>query len=331
MMNEEKTWLAAYLFRPEPWEDFLTTAVEPFVEKVFKQKWAEGFFFIRYWEQGPHIRLRFKGDPDTLETQLKPQVDEYFLNYFRELPTRREVPANHDDLPPEHRWFPNDSVQYIAYQPEIERYGGPSGLLIAEEQFDASSRAVMAVIRESDNWDYDRALGAAIQLHLGFAYALGMDMVETGEFFTNIFQHWFSRAYGYTAGTAPEELNERRDITMNAFNDNFKKQEAVLVPYRRTLWNAFTEEIEFEQEWLNRWLIQMGAINEKIKTAHLQKKLQIPQWYTPDPGIKTPGERQQLWPILESYVHMTNNRLGILNRDEAFLGYLIKESLKEEA
>jgi thiopeptide-type bacteriocin biosynthesis protein len=329
MMSEEKTWLAAYLFRPEPWENFLTTAVERFVETVFENNWSEQFFFIRYWEQGPHIRLRFKGNREILETQLKSRLDEYFHNYFLEFPSQREKPEGFENLPPDLRWFPNDSIQYITYEPELERYGGNTGILIAEEQFDASSRAVMAVIRESDNWDYDRALGAAIQLHLGFAYAMGMNLLETGDFFTSIFQHWFSRAYGYSPGTAREEINERRDITLAAFNDNFQKQKAILIPYRQTLWNAFIKKTEFEQEWLNRWLRQMGTIREKLKTARLQNKLKIPQWSKPDPGLETPEDRRQIWPILESYIHMTNNRLGILNRDEAFLGYLIKESLSD--
>ena len=329
MINEEKNWLAAYLVRPEPWENFLITAVEPFVDTVFKNKWSEQFFFIRYWERGPHIRLRFKGNREILETKLKSQLDEHFYNYFREFPTQREIPEGIENLPPEQQWYPNDSIQYIRYEPEIERYGGGAGILIAEEQFEASSRTVMTVIRESDNWDYDRALGAAIQLHLGFAYAMGMDLVETGDFFTNIFQHWFSRAYGYSPGTSGKELNERRDITLAAFNDNFQKQKATLIPYRQTLWNAFTEGIEFEQEWLNQWLKQMTVIREKLYAAHLQNELEIPHWFKPNPGIVTPEDQQRIWPILESYIHMTNNRLGILNRDEAYLGFLIKESLSD--
>ncbi|MFP5247245.1 MAG: lantibiotic dehydratase C-terminal domain-containing protein, partial [Thermoanaerobaculia bacterium] len=32
-------------------------------------------------------------------------------------------------------------------------------------------------------------------------------------------------------------------------------------------------------------------------------------------------------PILVSYLHMTNNRLGVANRDEAYLAYLIARSL----
>lgn len=323
------TWLAAYLYYGEPWEPFLIETVKPFVDKIMENQWAHQFFFIRYWERGPHIRLRFKGNAETMEKQVKPQLDDHFLKSFREHPGKRETPEYVETLPPEQQWFPNNSVQYIDYEPEVERYGGPTGILIAENQFQASSRTVFSVIEESGDWDYDRALGAAIQLHLGFAFAMGMDLVETGEFFTQISQTWFSRAYGYTPDTPKDEIKERQEITLKAFEENFQRQKTTLVPYHQTLWSAFTEEAEFEQEWLNRWLAHMTSVKNELLTAQEQNALVIPQWFKPEPGRKTPEDRQHLWPILESYIHMTNNRLGILNRDEAYLGYLIKESLKE--
>lgn len=337
-MNEKKeikrendttgTWLAAYLYCGEPWEKFLIEAVKPFVEKTMENRWADRFFFIRYWERGPHIRLRFKGNAETLEKKVKPQLDSYFPEYFREHPTQRDTPEYIEKLPPEQQWFPNDSVQYIDYEPEIDRYGGPNGIHIAERQFEASSRAVFAVIEESGDWGYDRALGAAIQLHLGFAFALGMDLVETGEFFSRISTTWFSRAYGHTPDTPKDEIKERQEITLNAFEENFQRQKPTLVPYHQTLWSAFTEEMEFEQEWINQWLKNMTSIKNELITAQEQNLLVIPQWFRPETGKEIPEHRRQLWVILESYIHMTNNRLGILNRDEAYLGYLIKESLK---
>jgi hypothetical protein len=53
----------------------------------------------------------------------------------------------------------------------------------------------------------------------------------------------------------------------------------------------------------------------------------MPRWFHYEPTIDISEEQQQLWPIFESYVHMTNNRLGILNRDESYLGYLMQQSL----
>lgn len=329
MMNKKsKTWLAAYLYYAEPWEEFLINVMKPFVDNMMKEALAEQFFFIRFWERGPHIRLRFKGETGILENQLKPHLENYFLDYFKKRPTVRRDPEDMDKWQANRQWFPNNSIQYIDYEPEVERYGGPLAILTAEKQFEISSRAVLGVIEDSGSWDYDRALGAAIQLHLGFTFALGMDLTQAGEFFSRIARYWFAGAYnGYTADIPPDELNKRQEFTMKAFAENFLKQKTTLVSFHETMWSALTEGVEFTQEWLNIWIHKMKYIAGELQGIQQQNKLVIPQWLQPEPGKKTPVNRQYWWPILESYIHMTNNRLGILNRDEAYLGYLIKESL----
>jgi hypothetical protein len=329
MNDSDPTWLAAYLYYAEPWEVFLIKGVQPFVRSVMERNLADQFFFIRYWERGPHIRLRFKGEKEGLESKVKPQLESYFHSYFKENPSLRDEPEQVEQLPGNLQWFPNNSVQFIPYEPEIERYGGPIGILAAEKQFETSSNAVLAIIEESKQWDYDRALGAAIQLHLGFAFSMGMDLKETAAFYSHIAALWFSRAYRYEENIAPAELKKRRDTTTKAFEDNFSKQKEVLVPYFNTLWKAFTGNVEFEQEWLNQWITDTAAIRDQLKDAQTRGELVFPSRFTLQPFEDIPESHQQLWAILESYVHMTNNRLGILNRDEAFLGYLIKESLKE--
>ncbi len=322
-------WLAGYLYYSEPWEPFLTETVKPFIKTAMAEEGVNRYFFIRYWERGPHIRLRFKGNAAVLENLLKPRLNDYFNDYFRREPSEQEPIPNLEKIPPEFRWFPNNSVQYIEYEPEIERYGGPSGILTAESQFEISSDAVLALIEEAGDWDYDRALGAAIQLHLGFAFAMGMDLDEAKEFFSHVSRLWFSRAYisDYNQELPPEETKERQEATNKAFEENFERQKPILVPYHETLWNAFQEETEFEQEWLNNWLNKMTAINTELRQLQKKNRLEFHKWFKPNPQRHTPEERQLMWTIIESYVHMTNNRLGILNRDEAFLGYLIKKSL----
>ena len=71
-MDAQKQWLAAYLYYSGNWEKFLTNSVKPFVEDILDRKLAEQYFFIRYWERGPHIRLRFKGD----------KLGKFFINKY---------------------------------------------------------------------------------------------------------------------------------------------------------------------------------------------------------------------------------------------------------
>ncbi|MEO1052659.1 MAG: thiopeptide-type bacteriocin biosynthesis protein [Bacteroidota bacterium] len=326
-MDNSNTWLAAYLYYSEPWEGLLSNAVKPFVEDTFKNDLAEQFFFIRYWEKGPHIRLRFKGSEQQLAA-LKPKLTAHFEQYYKDFPSDRDDNEYIRNLPEEHKWFPNNSTQFIPYEPEVDRYGGARSILIAEEQFEASSKAILDVISESDEWGYDRALGVAIQMHLGFAYALGMELAETSAFFGQVFENWLPRAYySYEQGVTPEEMEKRKVATLEAFRENFDNQKEVLLPYFETVWQAFIDGEEFEQAWLNTWLSDMAVIKEKLLEAQQAKQLTPPDWYPINPSKGFTIENIQRWSIYDSYVHMINNRLGIMNRDEGYLGYLIKESL----
>jgi len=326
--NAPKQWLAAYLYYAEPWEAFLTKGVMPFVQQVLDAGWAQQWFYIRYWEQGPHIRLRFYGTPAQMEP-IKPALEKHFNAYYKQHPSEREESEWVKNLPPERQWFPNNSIQYIEYEPETDRYGGPVGLLISERHFQDSSVAIMGVTAESDEWDYTRALGAAIQMHLGFAYGTGMNRHEATRFFVRTFQGWLPRAYYFWEKDVPqEEYQRRRTETLKAFDENWQKQKGTILPYVKMVWEALEQDQEFEQTWLNDWVqgvarttAQLAAEQEKGTIIWPPYKMQNEE---PEPQIAP--ERQERWKIYDSYIHMINNRLGVQNRDEGYLGYLIKES-----
>ncbi len=321
-------WLAAYLYYEEPWEDLLNQAVKPFVERILADQLADGFFFIRYWERGPHVRLRFHGDPTAMANRITPLLDDHFQGYFTAHPSERTEPEWLAKLPEDQQWYPNNSIHYITYEPELERYGGTTGILIAEKQFQHSSEAVLAVIEESREWGYERALGVAIQMHLAFAGALGMSLRELKGFFNMVSRGWFARAYYFDNETTKEEHEQRGEETRDAFAQTFEGQKEALIPFCRTLWNALEEGVEFEQEWLNGWIRGMeGIAAELVRKAG---KIDFYEHFLYNKGELSevaPMERRRFWPILESYIHMTNNRLGILNRDEAFLGFLIERTM----
>lgn len=326
----EKSWLATYLYYNEPWDKFIVEAVNPFAKKIMSEGIAEQYFFIRYWERGPHIRLRFFGDTEKMMEKIKPQIDSYFADYFKKNPSKDIKADWMDQLPEDQKWYPNNSVQYIEYEPETERYGGPDAILVAEKQFQASSNAILAIMSESEEWSYEKAMGSAIQLHLSFAYAVGMNLEEVKYFYDLIFRSWFHRAYyNYERNLSEDEMKRRSDITMKAFEDNFIKQKDFLVATHKTLWDAFNGEVEFEQDWLNNWIVEMKKIDSALSELQKQGKFIIPRYFDKTvPG----GIRENMYEkmtVYESYIHMTNNRIGILNRDEAFLGYLIKKSVAE--
>jgi len=102
-----------------------------------------------------------------------------------------------------------------------------------------------------------------------------------------------------------------------------------LLPFFETVWQALNEGQEFEQEWLNHWVINMKEVGNQLKVIQKENKLTPPAWYVKKMTKDFSLKQQERWSIYDSYVHMINNRLGIKNRDEAYLGYLIIESIKE--
>lgn len=330
MQNNSNCWLCAYLYYTEPLQDILINGVKPLVSKILSEKLANQYFFIRYGERGPHIRLRFKGNEITLLNEVKPRLDKWFTDYFNNKPSTRIDSEYVKNLPEDKKWFPNNSIQYIPYEPETERYGGPNAILFAEKLFEASSNTVLEILEKSTGWGYERALGVAIQIHLSFAFAIGLTFDQAIFFFQLVHDSWYSRAYyNFEPNVSKSDLAIKAEETRIAFENNFEKQKEFLVPYHKLMWDGLVEGCEFEEEWINKWIQDCKQYNLSI--IKLQKESKFKSINSSNLKYPSTIEKElfERLCVYEPLIHMTNNRLGILNRDEAFLGFLIKKSLEE--
>ena len=213
-LSNRKQWLSTHLYYAEPWEDFLIYGIKPFIEDIKARKLADQFFFIRYWLKGPHIRLRIKGDHHVLKNELKPYLITYFKGFFHQKPSTRKKSAWSKNEKPYQQWLPNNSIQFINYEPETKRYGGKEAIALAEFQFESSSTAVLTVLEENlGSWDYDMAMGYALQLHLSFAFAIGMNLQETSKYFNAVFENWLPQAFCFYEDQINEmELQNKKKI-----------------------------------------------------------------------------------------------------------------------
>ena len=324
MSNLTKTWLPLYLYCAEPWHKILVEAVKPVAQKIIEEGLAEKYFFIRYWERGPHIRLRFYGEEKILNTVLKPRLEKYFSTWFKNNPTTRREPTYPADYPKDEYWFPNDTIQWIEYEPETERYGGPEGIGIAEDHFFYCSDLILEELKLNETWSYEQSLGKAIQMHLSFATASGMDINEAKHFYDKIFQGWFPRAFFVRKEEGEEKLEKARKETLEAFENSFQNQKEGLFNYVETIWEGLESKEEFESEILNTWI---QKVSETAKELHAANIIFPENFYKTNSELDIPEPRQKMWSIYSSYIHMINNRLGIFNQDEGFLGYLIIKCL----
>lgn len=88
---------------------------------------AEDWFFIRYKDdQGPHLRVRFRGEPATLSARLGPRLYAWAAELIDQGACR--------------------SLALDTYERELERYGGEHAMEVAEAIFGVDSRLVAGVI-----------------------------------------------------------------------------------------------------------------------------------------------------------------------------------------
>ncbi|MBC7975393.1 MAG: lanthionine biosynthesis protein, partial [Myxococcales bacterium] len=114
-------WLYAKLYTGTATADqLLTEAIAPLVQD------APAWFFLRYSDPHWHVRLRIHGAPAWLYGEVMPRLAE----------------VTQPMLDDGRMW----RLQLDTYEREIERYGGPAGIELAERLFRADSACVVDLL-----------------------------------------------------------------------------------------------------------------------------------------------------------------------------------------
>lgn len=106
--------------------DLIGGPVRTFAGTALSRGLADDWFFLRYSDPDPHVRLRFRGEPDCLREKLLPEL----CAWASEL-------------------MVTDLCTHFAfdtYEREVERYGGIKGIQTAEETFCADSQAAAELL-----------------------------------------------------------------------------------------------------------------------------------------------------------------------------------------
>ncbi len=159
-------WLYAKLYAGTSSVDALLREVAaPVAREAHAAGACDGWFFIRYGDPQWHLRLRFHGDPARLHAEVLPAL-------------QRAAAAG---LAEGKLW----RLQLDTYEREVERYGGPAGIALAERLFHVDSEAVVEILEmiEGDEGADARwrlaLLGTDLLLaDLGLAAAEKADLLE---------------------------------------------------------------------------------------------------------------------------------------------------------
>lgn len=305
-IRNKETWWAIHIYNFTSFDSLLKYYVKPVVRFLYKKKLIKCFFFIRYTDtRGVHLRLRVYCSLSDLNKKVKPYVlselDAFFNN---------EIPLV-------------DCYTESPYEPETMRYGGKEAIGFAEEIFEISSISVLKVYDKSNVLDYDRALALGIQMnYLIGKVLLGLSTDELISLYEYAIYSWIGYADKSVINTTVQS-KERLDQILLRFNQSYVRQEQQITDLICSLdamiiseppKKSFLNDLKHDYQSLNRNLQNvMFVTNNGTETIfqNLQDKT--------NSGILN---------IFTSYIHMNNNRLGILNRDEAFIAYLLVNAIK---
>jgi len=290
-------WRAWHIFLdgPDALDDLVVSAVQP-AAAIADATDGASWFFLRYWENGHHLRFRARG----LSRAQAANLGERFRATARAIVERspQEGARIHTPLPGD-GWhldpqalpvFPQGSVEQIAYEPEIRRYGGTQGLALNEALFADSSRLALRVIAgTAGKWKVRQRI--ALELFAAAAGVFAHSVPERLHFAGGVARSWAGLADASAGDAVREIVRQSGTHLLQVMDAGGTGQHHGLHPLTR------------------EWIARLSDYLEDAERLAAQGRI-----ISPLTGIPARGEtaiRAALGNMLASQTHMLNNRLGI--------------------
>ncbi|MEZ0090966.1 thiopeptide-type bacteriocin biosynthesis protein [Streptacidiphilus sp. EB129] len=296
--SRARTWSSMHCFlywRPQDTDAFVTATLTPLMDALHATGRIEEWFFIRYVENGPHLRIRARGADLATTRDLHEQLAEAV----------RSAPYPVDDrIEQAHRRTADDpralrihgEVCGAAYEPETERYGGPAAMPIAEDVFCQSSRIAAAAVQRTP--EPAQRLSAATDFILATAVALDLDALDTARWLRRGVISW----RGHSGTTTPAPMTVQGPAL-----DAAAAQSAAIV--RR--WHDIGASRVSGTRLRDQWTACITAARSQLEACDAGEAVGRERWL-------------QVW---ASQLHMLLNRMGVLPVEERSLCWFIASSL----
>jgi thiopeptide-type bacteriocin biosynthesis protein len=256
-------------------------------------------FFIRYWEGGPHIRLRIRfiqvADQENVQANVQAEMITYIESGIRHyLQDNHSVShLNREDFYAQYqphqttetqaKWYAHHSVEKIAYHPETARYGGSFCMRLCEDHFCWDSSVALKQLHKKKS-----------QRHaLAFAYCL---------VFLEQLQHYSVDSWNLSG---IKELHPDRPMRDMILRQSQQRYAAIRVTLQARL------------EQLHSATFYPSEV--QVLRAKLELLFPLLQMHSQTP----------LAEVANSLLHMSFNRFGLSPNEEAQLRYLAVRTFNE--
>jgi len=268
------------------------------VPKILALEHFERWFFLRYLdEKGPHLRLRFKV-PARHVARLTPSIRALCEVGIEEM--LRVAPAAYRPmvLPPGFDAQRSPSIDATVgivadtYEPELEKFGGLRGMPIAEEVFENSSRVALDILGDEARALYSRKTITPCLMDV--VRDVFVPVEEAQRFWRNYSVYWLG---GET--TAAEDWRTRF----------FEKGTQLSERQIPVVWPADlpARATSLTEQW-RRHLRRAARAFARLE----------------DLGAATPDT------LAFHFIHLMNNRLGLVSLEEAYLAALLEQRAEGE-
>lgn len=312
----ENGWLSLHVYYHGDHDALLLEGIRPLLEELDGRGAAQSYFYVRYWNGGPHVRLRVLPSDEAERAalagkllgdlngylqahpggQANPHAYEKHATFMREFRSRFtddwEVGKLHldEDEPFQGR----DVAVPHPYEFDYPRYGGPEARALTEEHFFHSSRVALALVAGCRG-NKGARMAWALLLMAAAAPALGLSREGAGKL--------FRRYFGVARFVFPDAGDDYPAAM--GFRSFDGQREHVVASIRQAGGGA---QAVGSHPLVARWREHLAACVGRLNSLREQNLLSMP---TED--------------IVMDYLHMLNNRLGVPLPEELYLSYLLAE------
>jgi thiopeptide-type bacteriocin biosynthesis protein len=305
-MNNPK-WLSVHLHFNSNSQVLLLKGIGPVIEQFESRNLINSFFFVRYFKDGSHIRLRVLPAKQEYYLELSLLLKKYFFEFYTKTPGL---------IYPDLEIDVNEWIRFVDYEPELERYGGNESIKEVEKQFNLSSRTVIGYLKALDHQDFSLVLGTAVELNVSFAYAIGLSKDSIRVLFRKIYDQWFEHA---ARNTYRDYFLNDKSRVIDMCEKRFEKDRIEFSEFIPQFWHALQLQGTIVDPVLSDWILNNTRIFSSlyvcIRTHEVATHLE--QAYKQEKSLS----------IAADLMHMTNNRLGVSNLDEGYIAYLIAKCI----
>ena len=310
MRTNKNIWSAFHVFLSGSLEleQFINSWLGPKAKELITLGFAEKWFFMRYWDGGPHIRVRFLNLKD--ETSVFSEIQKAAKNYLTKNPISAEQyysehkfdgePVDVEKL----HWHEDGTVVMYDYEPEIQRYGGEFGIYVNEALFNTSSDLAIAIIKQTEG-NIDKRLQVSLVLIIASIFSFKPSVAILSSFCNYYAEFWSSHV------TQPRKTNNNAVASQKMFQSILKLQQEV-------------------EDGVSKGAQAIWVANLKKGIKQFENLYKKKQLFSPFSGKKIVSKDEydtSVLSMLGSQIHMLNNRLGDTPPYEYYLTTMILDAI----